>query len=57
MFDVAGVEPGKVVDRLARRGISATTTPYDLSHARLAPGLLNTPEEVDQVLRAVRALA
>ena len=56
VFDVAGLQPPDVVTRLAQRRITATTTPYDPSHARLAPGILNTPEEVDQVLRAVRAL-
>jgi selenocysteine lyase/cysteine desulfurase len=57
VFDVAGLKPAEVVDRLARRGITATTTPYDPSHPRLAPGLLNTPDEVDRVLREIRALA
>lgn len=56
VFDVAGLQPDEVVTRLARRRITATTTPYDPSHARLAPGLLNTPEEVDEVLRAIRSL-
>jgi hypothetical protein len=31
-------------------------TPYTPSHPRLAPGLLNTPGEVDRVLSAIRAL-
>ncbi len=35
----------------------ATTTPYQVSYARLAPGLLNSPEEVDEVLEAIGALA
>jgi len=56
VFDVAGLRPAEVVARLARRGISATTTPYDPSHPRLTPGILNTPEEIDQVLQAIRAL-
>ena len=37
--------------------IVATTTPYATSYARLAPGLLNSTEEVDATLAAVRALA
>jgi selenocysteine lyase/cysteine desulfurase len=31
-------------------------TPYTPSHPRLAPGLMNTPAEVDRVLSAIRAL-
>ncbi len=56
VFDIAGLQPDDVVTRLGQRRITATTTPYDPSHARLAAGLLNTPEEVDQVLRAIRTL-
>ena len=56
-FEVNGLSPQRVVDRLRASGIVATVTPYATSYARLAPGLLNSPEEVDQVLAAVRALA
>jgi isopenicillin-N epimerase len=56
-FDVAGLSVAAVVDRLHRAGVIATETPYATSYARLAPGLLNSPAEVDQVLAAVRALA
>ena len=56
-FDVAGLSPDAVVARLLDRRIVATTTPYSPSYARLAPGLMNSPEEVETVLREVRALA
>ncbi|HEY8468370.1 MAG TPA: aminotransferase class V-fold PLP-dependent enzyme [Longimicrobiales bacterium] len=56
-FDVDGLSPAAVVRRLRERGIVASETPYAPSHARLAPGLLNTPEEVEGTLRAVRELA
>jgi selenocysteine lyase/cysteine desulfurase len=55
-FDVNGLAPQAVVDRLHERGIVATVTPYANSYARLAPGLLNSPEEVDTVLAAIRTL-
>lgn len=55
-FEVAGLRPNAVVERLRERGIIATTTPYSPSYARLAPGLLNSPAEVETVLREVRAL-
>jgi selenocysteine lyase/cysteine desulfurase len=56
-FEVAGLGPDAVVDRLWQRGIVATTTPYRPSYARLAAGLFNTPDEVETVLQEVRALA
>ena len=56
VFSVDRLSPGAVVAALARRRIVATQTPYSPSHARLAPGLLNTPGEVDRTLAAIRAL-
>ena len=56
-FDVHGMPPTEVVDRLLRRGIIATVTPYADALARVAPSILNTPAEVDRTLRAIRALA
>ncbi len=56
-FEVAGLLPQGVVDRLHAAGIVATITPYATSYARLAPGLLNSSEEVDAVLTAVNSLA
>ena len=55
-FEVAGLAPDAVVARLLDRRIVATTTPYNPSYARLAPGIMNSPEEVETVLREVRAL-
>jgi isopenicillin-N epimerase len=55
-FAVDRMSPGAVVDALRRRRIIATVTPYDPPYARLAPGLLNTPTEVDRALRAIHAL-
>jgi selenocysteine lyase/cysteine desulfurase len=57
VFSVDRLSPGAVVAALARRRIVATQTPYTPAHARLAPGLLNTPGEVDRVLGAIRALS
>ncbi|MGD9893332.1 MAG: aminotransferase class V-fold PLP-dependent enzyme [Dehalococcoidia bacterium] len=56
-FDVDDLSPRAVVQRLRDQQIVATTTPYTPAYARLAAGLLNSREEVDQVLREVRALA
>jgi isopenicillin-N epimerase len=56
-FQVAGLSPSQVVDRLHARRIIATVTPYAPAYARLAAGLLNNEEQVDTVLEAVRTLA
>ena len=56
-FDVNGMLPKAVVKRLLERRIVASTTPYRTSYARLAPSLVNTPEEIETVLREVRALS
>ena len=56
-FEVAGLRPDAVVQRLLARQIVATTTPYSPSYARLAAGLFTTPDEIETVLREVRALA
>jgi isopenicillin-N epimerase len=56
-FEVAGLKPKEVVERLRTKRVIATTTPYATTYARLAPGLLNTPADVETALREVRALA
>lgn len=37
--------------------IIASTSPYAVTYVRLAPSLVNTPEEVDTAIRAVRDIA
>jgi len=56
-FDVKGMKAGDVVSRLLEQKIIASTTPYRVSYARLACGVVNTPEEVEKTLGAVRRLA
>ena len=56
-FEVQGVKPDEVVARLLERKIIASTSPYRVSYARLAPSLVNSPEEVDAALAAVRVIA
>jgi isopenicillin-N epimerase len=51
------MQPKAVVKRLLQHKIVASTTPYGISYARLAPSLVNTPKEVDATLRAIRAMA
>jgi selenocysteine lyase/cysteine desulfurase len=56
-FEIAGVSPEEAVKRLLEKKIVASTSPYKPTYARLAPSLVNTPEEVDAALRAVREIA
>ncbi|XXX78310.1 aminotransferase class V-fold PLP-dependent enzyme [Sorangium sp. So ce134] len=56
-FEVAGMTPQAVVGRLRERKIIASTSPYGISYARVAPSLLNTEADVEAVLREIRALA
>ncbi|MGL6159183.1 aminotransferase class V-fold PLP-dependent enzyme [Microbulbifer sp.] len=55
-FEVDGMSPEQVVDRLMERNIVASTTPYSPSYARIAPGLINSMSEVEPVLQALQKL-
>lgn len=55
-FEVSGITPKDVVKRLHAKKIIATTTPYVVSYARLAPGVLNSPADVEAALREIRAM-
>jgi isopenicillin-N epimerase len=56
-FEIDGIVPDKIVERLFAKKIIASDSPYATSYARLTPGLLNTPEEVDRAVAEVKALA
>lgn len=56
-FDIEGLTPKAVVAKLRTHNIIASTTPYDVSYARLTPGVYNTPDEIDRVLKYIRDLA
>jgi selenocysteine lyase/cysteine desulfurase len=56
-FEIDGIVPDKIVERLREKKIIASDSPYATSYARLTPGLLNTPEEVDVAVAAVKAIA
>lgn len=55
-FDVRGLTADEVVQALHQRGILASSSPYRVSHARLAPSILNDEDEVDRSVEAVAAL-
>jgi len=56
-FEVDGMRPGEVVSRLEEHRIVASTSPYAVSYARLAPSLLNDEAEVETCLKALAEMA
>lgn len=55
-FDVTGMKSEEVVKRLLEKRIVASVAPYKTSYARIAPSLLNTPEEIETTLRQIQTL-
>jgi len=56
-FEVAGLKADEVERRLAEKKIRTSSSPYKVSYARVAAGIMNFPEEIDRVLREIRAMA
>jgi len=56
-YEVAGLSPDQVVQRLAAKRMRTTSSPYKVSYARVSAGVMNFPEEIDAVLREIRALS
>ena len=56
-FDVKGMKAVEVVSRLLKQKIIASNTPYRITYARVACAIVNTREEVDKTLAAIRQLA
>jgi isopenicillin-N epimerase len=55
-FEVAGMSPRQVVDKLRQRGIVGSVTPYATKYARLAPSLINSTAEIEKTLGEIRHL-
>ena len=55
-FEVEGRSPESVVRDLAARRIVVTVTPYATRYVRLSPAIVNTPEEIDAAIAAVREI-
>ena len=56
-FEVDGLAPAEVVRQLLARNVIASTSPYAVTYARLAPSLVNTSDEVERAVRAVREIS
>jgi selenocysteine lyase/cysteine desulfurase len=55
-FEVTGMGPRQVVEKLRQRDIIGSVTPYATKYARVAPSLLNSPVEIEKTLREIRNL-
>jgi selenocysteine lyase/cysteine desulfurase len=55
-FEVAGMQPDQVIERLRHRKIVGSTSPYATQYARLAPSLLNSSEDIEQTLKEILTL-
>lgn len=55
-FEMRGLKTAALVERLWERGIVITESPYESRYARVTPSILNTPEDVEAALRALREL-
>jgi isopenicillin-N epimerase len=53
-FEVAGMSPRQVVEKLRKRNIVGSVTPYATKYTRLAPSIINSSEEIDMTLRAIK---
>ena len=55
-FEVEGQTQKETVTKLLARKVVASTSPYKVSYARLAPSLVNDERDVEAALRAVREI-
>jgi isopenicillin-N epimerase len=55
-FEVSGMTPGQVIERLRDKKIIGSVTPYATQYARLAPSLLTSSEDIEQTLREILKL-
>lgn len=55
-FEVEGLAARQVKAELAAKGFRTSESPYKVSYARVCAGIMNFPEEIREVLGAMRAL-
>jgi selenocysteine lyase/cysteine desulfurase len=56
-YEITGLTAKQVTERLAAKRIRTNESPYKTPLARVSAGIMNSPEDVDTVLRAIRALS
>jgi selenocysteine lyase/cysteine desulfurase len=56
-FEVRGLKPEEVAEKLSEKKIRTSSSPYKVSYARVGAGIMNFPEEIETTLREIRVLA
>jgi isopenicillin-N epimerase len=56
-FEISGVSNEAIVNGLRQRGMLASHATYAVPYARIGTACINTPEEVDKAIAAVRQIA
>lgn len=55
-FEVEGMTPRQVTERLRQKKIIGSVTPYATQYARVAPSLLTSSEDIEQALKGILTL-
>jgi isopenicillin-N epimerase len=56
-FEVDGLTPQQVVERLRARRIVASTSPYAVTYARVSAGIMVQTDEIERAIREIAAIA
>jgi len=56
-FEVRGLKPDAVAEKLNEKRIRTNSSPYKVSYARVGAGIMNFQEELETALREIRTLA
>ncbi len=57
MINVVHIDSRVEREHFRRNDVIASSSPYRISYARLAPSLINNEREVDESMRVLRAMA
>jgi len=57
VFEVKGQKTDETVAKLLQKKIIGSATPYAVPYSRLSCGIMNTTEEVERAVAAVRGIA
>jgi selenocysteine lyase/cysteine desulfurase len=55
-FEVAGLTADELTHRLVAKKIRTSSSPYKTSYARVSAGMMTTPDEIETMLRELRAI-
>lgn len=55
-FNLSGMDPTQLAERLAAKQIIVAPSSYGVASVRASPSFINTPEDIDRLVRAVAEL-